>query len=95
VKEGKHKGRMRSKEKKTKRVEENERTNTNKKKEKNTKRVEENERTNISLTPRPSLKKSVILKNDLLLVFQKRRLRLDTKSKCQYDSEVLRQKQSY
>jgi hypothetical protein len=25
------------------------------------------------------------LKNDLLLVFQKRRLRLDTKSKCQND----------
>jgi hypothetical protein len=31
--------------------------------------------------------KRVILKNDLLLVFQKRRLCLDTKSKCQYDNE--------
>jgi hypothetical protein len=31
--------------------------------------------------------KSVILKTDLLLVFQKRRVSLDTKSKCQYDDE--------
>ena len=31
--------------------------------------------------------KSVILKIDLLLVFQKQRFCLDTKSKCQYDSE--------
>ena len=36
-----------------------------------------------------------MLKNYLLLVFQKQRFCLDTKSKCQYDSKVLRQKQSY
>jgi hypothetical protein len=47
-----------------------------------------------SLTPRPALKKSHI-ENDLLLVFQKQRFRLDTNSKRQYGSEVLRQKQSY
>jgi hypothetical protein len=35
-------------------------------------------KTHLSLTPRPSPSKSVILKNGLLLVFQKRRLRLDT-----------------
>jgi hypothetical protein len=51
--------------------------------------------------PRPALKKSHI-ENDMLLVFQKQRFRLekqrfrlDTKSKCQIDREVLRQKQSY
>ena len=32
--------------------------------------------------------KSVILKNDLLLVFKKRRFCLDAKSKCESDSEV-------
>jgi hypothetical protein len=40
----------------------------------------------LSLAPRPTLKKRHI-ENDLLLVCQKRRLRLDTKSKRQYDSE--------
>ena len=47
-----------------------------------------------SLTPRPVSSKSVILKNDLLLVFQKRRRGLDTTSKCQYDYEVRRQKKT-
>jgi hypothetical protein len=51
-------------------------------------------RTRFSLTPTLSLK-NVILKNDVLLVFQKRHLRLDTKSKCQYDNEVHRQKNSH
>jgi hypothetical protein len=37
--------------------------------------------------------KSVILKYDLLLIFKKRRFYLDTKSKCQFDNEVHRQKQ--
>jgi hypothetical protein len=40
----------------------------------------------VSLTPRPSLKKRHI-ENDLLLVFQKWCFLLDTKRKCQYDSE--------
>jgi hypothetical protein len=31
----------------------------------------------------------------LLLVFQKRRLRLDTNSKCPHDNEVHRQKKSH
>jgi hypothetical protein len=35
------------------------------------------------------------LKYDLLLVFQKRRFCLHTKSKCQFDNKVHRQKQSY
>jgi hypothetical protein len=51
--------------------------------------------TSFSLKPRPSLKKKFILKNDLLLVFQKRRLRLDTNSKCQHGNEVHRQKNSH
>jgi hypothetical protein len=46
---------------------------------------------NLNLTPRPALEKSHI-ENDLLLLFQKRRLRLDTNSKYQYDNEVHRQK---
>jgi hypothetical protein len=44
---------------------------------------------------RDSPLKSVILKYDLLLVFQKWRLCLYTESKCQFDNEVHRQKQSY
>jgi hypothetical protein len=39
--------------------------------------------------------KSVILKYDLLLVFQKRHFCLYTKRKCQFDKEVHLQKQSY
>jgi hypothetical protein len=49
----------------------------------------------VSRTPKPSVKKRHIEKKDLLLVFQKRRLRLDTKSKCQYDIEVHRRKKSH
>jgi predicted nucleic-acid-binding Zn-ribbon protein len=33
------------------------------------------------------------MENDLLLVFQKRRFLVDTNRKCQYESEVFRQKQ--
>jgi hypothetical protein len=50
---------------------------------------------NISLWHQEPSLKSFIIKNALLLLFPKRRFCLDTKSKCQYDSEVLRQKQSY
>jgi hypothetical protein len=39
--------------------------------------------------------KSVTLKYDLLLIFQTRRLRLDTNSKCQYDNKAHRQKTSH
>jgi hypothetical protein len=42
---------------------------------------------------RPSFDSKHHIENDLLLVFQKRRIRLDTKSKCQYDSEVRWRKQ--
>ena len=49
---------------------------------------------NLSLTPRPFLIKRHV-RNDLLLVFQKRRFFWNTKSKCQYDNEVHRQKNSY
>jgi hypothetical protein len=48
----------------------------------------------LRLTAGSTLKTSQI-ENDLLLVFQKRRLRLDTNSKCQYDNEVHRQKNSH
>ena len=43
--------------------------------------------TSFSLTPRPSLEKASYRKYDLLLVFQKRRFCVGTKSKCQFDNE--------
>ena len=41
-----------------------------------------------SLTPGPPPSKSVILKCDLLLAFQKQRVCLYTKSKCRFGNEV-------
>ena len=48
-----------------------------------------------SLAPETRPQKKSHIQNDLVLVFQKKRLRLDTKSKCQYDHEVHRQKNSH
>ena len=51
---------------------------------------------NRSLTPRPSLKKTSYWKTRLAVrIPKKRRCCLGTKSKCQYDNEVHRQKWSW